>query len=216
MDITIASATLLLTAALVVVTWRYAKSTEVIAHETMNASVAARTTAQSTLLQSLLAVQPVLEIGNLHVDYWRDEDLPNEAKGIPFYIRCAVTNAGSGTAFNPSVTVRIGQVDLPASGSSEDVSQIMAGQTVKISHQSNRATWTELAEYIGSAAISQGALCVTCRDAYGAEIELRAAFDIDMTSTRITRVERLYEGGEDLRLMLRRVLDVLRGDVADI
>src|SRR4051812_21440306 len=84
------------TLVLVIVTWRYAVSTASIARETTRAANAARDTADLTILQSLLNVQPLLDIAEVEVDF-----LAGPAE-VPFRISWKLTNRGSGTAYAPS------------------------------------------------------------------------------------------------------------------
>lgn len=201
----------LLTAALVAITWRYARSTEEIARETSRAAAAARTTAQVNLLQSLLAVQPMLQVSDLQVEYWHGETAAGRTTMIPFRLEWTVTNSGSGTAFHLDASARIGDVEVPVAQSVNRPTQLTVGQTARIAHQSDRTSWPDLAQDSGGPARS-GELLVVCSDAYGASLKLSALFSFDDKSSSLVSVERSYEGGRELREMLRRLLETLRSD----
>lgn len=203
----------MVTALLVFVTWRYAKSTEVIAHETAVAAKGARATARISLLQSLLAVQPLLDVHAVEVEYWRggpSADLPRG--GIPFRLIWSVTNTGSGTAFKPKFSCRVAENVLEAEESIPSVPQILPGDEVKVRHHVDPAELDSLASQLMANQELDGEFSVCCIDSYGASVDIEVDVRIDTENVFLGERRRRYEEGDELRLMLKRLVDDLRGD----
>lgn len=203
-ELTAAIASLLLTASLVLITWRYARSTEEIARETTNAATAASMTAQATVLQGLLAVQPILELSELVLDHL------GAGSTVPRRLSVRVTNAGTGIAFRPSFSARINGVELAESKPGELVPQFGVGQALEISFRSDRSAWKRWEADLRSGRKLNGELKIICRDAYGASLELQAEFEAVAGSPPVVEEKRRYEGGEELKAMLSRLLTTLR------
>jgi hypothetical protein len=197
---------LVLSAILVLVTWRYARSTDVIARETSSAADSARVATQVALLQSLLSVQPLFEVSKFSVEYWRgDADAPRP--GVPYRVLWDVTNTGMGTAFRPSFGVTLGTVVFSQLEQCDPASQVERGMTVSVSHAADPPDWTALREAASSPDQRLGCLRANCRDAYGGTVELELELTMGPNGEIVLgESSRRYEGGADLKIMLRRLL----------
>lgn len=205
----IAVTTAVFTAALVLITLHYARSTAAIADETARAAHGARVTAQVGLLQSLLAVQPLLEFSGVAVERWRGRaGGSGSAGGIPIRIEWEVRNIGSGVAFNPVFDARLGDVSLRPTEETPPVQQVVSGETVRLVHQAERGQLSAL-DFGPDASGVPGSLRVRCKDCYGAAVALDAELTFDGEVTTIVSTARSYENGEELRVLLKKLLDGL-------
>jgi hypothetical protein len=203
LTVVVAIVTAALTASLAVITWRYARSTEAIARETAGAVEAARVAAQVSLLQALLGVQPVIDIGRVDVEYWSGGH-GTEGPQIPIALAWEVTNSGAGNAYSIEFAARIGPVTLPAPDKAPP-RQLARGESVGLRQQTGEAGLSTLRTAVAAGGVANAELIVRCRDAYGASVVVTCC--IPVHGSRVDRtVSRTYEGGEELRGLLRKVV----------
>jgi hypothetical protein len=194
--------TAVLTAVLVLVTWRYARSTEVIAAQTGNAATSARDAAQINLLNSLLQVQPLLEVADVRIEY-------TESQGIPFRVAWVVSNSGTGSAFSPRLGVRFGEVDLALASPTDVPAHIHPAERVPLVHTVKTQDWTRIAAHLANNPDPAGELSLDSHDAFGFLVECRTDLHLSNGQAGYGQSRRLYEGGPELRRLLRSLLDRL-------
>ena len=197
------------TLTLVVITWRYARSTEIISTETKNAANASRDAAEVSLIQSLLNVQPLLEVRIVEVEYLPSgTGAENALAGTPVRIKWKVANLGRGTAFAPTFRVQIAGVDLnPSHGAAMPV-HLDPAQELQLSHEARSADRVAITEYLIASSVElSGSLHLSCYDSFGSMIESEVPLVFGEQIVRPGPAKRRYDGGSDLRTRLRALLN---------
>lgn len=166
-----AVATGLATVVLVYVTWGYAHSTAQIASATAEAAEWARRTAESSLVQGALMVQPrMLQVAPLKVESVSSGilGLPQELGRIPVKVSTTLRNDGPGPALNAHVKVTMWGVEL-AEKTPPDGLSIPPGDSIDIQHDVETEHRPQLARAIEAGAPQPqiGRLEITCEDSLG-------------------------------------------------
>lgn len=209
LTVSVTVVTAILTAVLALITWRYAKSTEIIAKETAKAARSTRTAAQVGLLQSLLTVQPLIEIGKVNFDFLRDaERSTGLGSQVPFGLTWAIANVGAGIAYNVECTAHIGHVRLTGEDDGP-IRQLSQGESMSLRHHADERALTTLRVDLGELADTLAKLIVKCRDAYGAVVEVSCEVPLRDGEAMQRKTSRAYDGGEELRTQLRAMVDEL-------
>jgi hypothetical protein len=204
----ISTITLLVTAILVAVTWKYAQSTASIAEETRNAARAARDAAQISLLQSLLNVQPLLEVQSLSIDYYGPVVLASGMRvSIPAQVKCQVANLGRGVAFSPRAWLRIAGRQLEPTGDAVVPTHLDPAAELSVTYQVDAIAKDAIVASFGSKPDQTfGTLLLICHDAFGSLIQSEVRFYFD-EQPRVGIIIRTYAGGPELRARLEVLLD---------
>jgi hypothetical protein len=203
---------------LVYVTWRYLAVTKFTARETKNAADATRDAAQVSLLQTLLSVQPILEMRSVDVDYYRMSGTNGKADvNVPIRVIWRVANLGRGTAFDPKFVVRVGDIELLLGEDMLVPSHLDPTDELTLVHyvEANGSGRIAEATIIGET-LEKGILRMNCRDSFGSLIETSVVIEFDEHGTRFGSVDRSYDGGPELRIRLQSLLGELLPDVADV
>jgi len=201
----LSSLTAVLTAALVAITWLYAKSTKLIATETATAARLARDAAQVNLIQGLLNVQPLLEVRTASAEYVTGgSDDPYDPLPVRFSI--TIVNSGSGTAFNPTVMMRISDLELRRDEASLPPHYLAQTEQMDLTYAINREDWPRTREYLAVHLNPCGVLILECHDSFGSAVTSEVDLFVENGQARYGPPRRRYAGGPELNQLLGELI----------
>jgi hypothetical protein len=203
----VAGSTTIVTAMLVAITWNYANSTKSIAMQTANAAQSARDAAQISLLQSLLAVQPLLAVTSVDVEYMSPGGGDANTARTPIRITWLVANLGHGVAFDPRVSVElVGHSLVLNETQGIPISLDPSGQ-LQLVHALEYGAWTAVGQSLqASGANAVGRLVATCNDAFGGRVHCEVPLLVRDGSIIRGAPVQMYNDSEDTRARLQRLL----------
>lgn len=218
-DFVVAFVAVLASLSLVLVTVRYARSTEAIAVETRNAASSARAAAEVSLLHGLLEVQPRIAIRDVARVDSHLQDLPP----VPIKIQWRVNNFGKGIGYDVSALVTIDAIELELSEvkvTNDGISfssigtrfpEILdPGQAIMLAHVVNsNARQKLLVRFAEQAEPIRLRLLLQCQDAFGGKITHIAEYELNRGNVAACSVCRTYNGGPELIDRLRELQSIV-------